>query len=140
MEHGPPALLRLPVMHTQLLGLSVHLLQEGSAITSRRARLQDQRFAKWMVALDEILVARMKPLKEAHGRDPIKLTPWTAIARGAGQHEVPDAIHVARQECREHMWEEVIDIGEISVTWNDGDRRKAVETVPLLVAVQSVPA
>jgi hypothetical protein len=117
----------------------VQSADELLALVFRVTGLVHQRFAEWMVTVDEKAVALVQAIEKRALRQARELAVVAAIAVIAGEHEVPDLVEVTNGgHEQQRMREEVIDIGE---TWSRGldrDVGEAVEALAFLIAVERI--
>lgn len=110
--------------------------QRRNTVVSRGAGLRYEGRAQRMVTGDQEFVATMEPLDVAQVRRAIRLLK-PAVAAGAGEDQVPDAIdRRAAEVLADGPREHVIHLAPAHLPTMDLDRCEAVEAVPLLVAVQ----
>lgn len=76
-----------------------------------------------MMALNQILIAGMKPLLQRDRWDPVRLTFHTAITVRARKHKVPDPVEIAGKKPLKHRRDEVINVGQYCIAWHDENRR-----------------
>jgi hypothetical protein len=116
------------------------VIQKIDPLLCHCASLLHQRLTQWMVAADKVLVALVQPLQQPQRGNAIKLSLRTSITRGARQNKVPDAIQIhAESSLLQTVWKEVIHVRVHALTYQL-QLSVAVETPPLLVAVESTPA
>ena len=103
------------------------------------ARLQDQGLSKRMITVNKEIVAATQPAQVWEGGHQRGFPSNATVAGLAGEHEIPHAVHVELVSVLpESVRKEMIDLGWRSSVIVHGNVLRAVETLPLLVAVQSI--
>ena len=131
----------------------VHLLEEVLALLFRLARLPHQRFPKWGVTHNQVIVPLVEALQILDDRDEDELSLLATITGGTTENKVPDAVEIQlarRYLPAERMREEVVNVAGKKGFVLQGilapggvlqnDVREAVETLSLLIPVQGGPA
>ena len=86
-------------------------LEEGFAFDIRSVSLRNECLPKRVVAIDQIAIPNVEPLKEVEGWEAIHLSALAAIAVPTGQDEVPDAIQATMTRLAKLPREEMVHIG-----------------------------
>jgi len=95
-------------------------------------RLQHDGLAQWVMAVHQPVIAFMQPGHQSRRRHREELPVLTAIAARARQNKIPNAISVGQiTALLEYPREKVIDVRA-----SYRDLRLAIETAPLLIAIQ----
>ncbi len=116
-------------------------VQEGDPFGFETSHLLYKRLSKRVMAADQKFIPIMKALEQCQHRNPRRFAVDTPVAAAACQDQIPDSVQEELLQMElQHPGHEVVDIGQLGVPTFDRDIREAVETLPLLIAVQRIPA
>ena len=127
-------------MNQPFTGSIILVLKERFPLNLAGSCLAHQGLPQRMVTAYEEFVPCMQPGKQPCIGQPRELAVMASVAVFACEHKVPNAVQIRiRHLCLQYLWEEVVNVSQQRIAFEDTDPIEAVETSTFLVAVEGTP-